>query len=258
MATSSARSSRSSTSWSTDLDAADGRGVSGAHAREEARVAQVLKAEEERFGETLENGMKILGAALETLAKSGGKMLDGETAFTLYDTFGFPLDLTADVAAAAASTVDEAGFDDGDERAARSRARRVARSRWARSSTTAGPKTAFRGYETLSDEGRVVALYKDGAKVDALATGEAGHRRARPHAVLRRIGRAGRRPRRADEGRHVPHAVHGRRHAEDPARRVRPHRRGEDGRAARSATPWRRKSTTTRAAARCATTRPRT
>ncbi len=79
--------------------------------RDRTRVAQVLKAEEERFGETLENGMKILGAALDTLAKAGGTMLDGATAFTLYDTFGFPLDLTADVARGRGIAVDEAGFD---------------------------------------------------------------------------------------------------------------------------------------------------
>ena len=79
--------------------------------RERKRVAEVLKAEEERFGETLENGMKILGGALDALAKSGGKVLDGETAFTLYDTFGFPFDLTADIARGRDVTVDEAGFD---------------------------------------------------------------------------------------------------------------------------------------------------
>jgi alanyl-tRNA synthetase len=79
--------------------------------KEKARVAQVLKAEEERFGETLENGMKILGAALDALAKTGGTTIDGETAFTLYDTFGFPLDLTADVGRGRGITVDEAGFE---------------------------------------------------------------------------------------------------------------------------------------------------
>src|SRR3954468_15083379 len=75
--------------------------------REKARVAQVLKAEEERFGETLENGMRIL----EQAVAGGVKVLDGQTAFTLYDTFGFPLDLTADVCRERGVTVDEAGFD---------------------------------------------------------------------------------------------------------------------------------------------------
>ena len=93
--------------------------------KEKARVAQVLAAEEERFGETLENGMKILSAALDALAKTGGKVLDGETAFTLYDTFGFPLDLTADVVPRPWRDGRRSGFRSRDERAARSRARRV-------------------------------------------------------------------------------------------------------------------------------------
>ena len=141
--------------------------------KEKARVAQVLKAEEERFGETLENGMKILGAALDALAKTGGKTLDGETAFTLYDTFGFPLDLTADVARGRGVTVDEGGFE-AAMNAQRDRARAASTFKVGAQLEYAGPKTAFRGYETLSDEGRVVALYRNGAKVDALATGEQG------------------------------------------------------------------------------------
>jgi alanyl-tRNA synthetase len=75
--------------------------------RDAGRVAQVLKQEEERFGETIENGMKMLEQALA----GGGKVLDGATAFTLYDTFGFPFDLTADVCRERGVTVDEAGFD---------------------------------------------------------------------------------------------------------------------------------------------------
>ena len=91
--------------------------------RSRTRVAQVLKAEEERFGETLENGMKILEAALADARKSGRKVLDGETAFTLYDTFGFPLDLTADVCRERGVAVDEAGFDAAmDEQRERARA----------------------------------------------------------------------------------------------------------------------------------------
>jgi alanyl-tRNA synthetase len=138
-----------------------------------ARVTQVLAAEEERFGETLENGMKILGAALDALAKTGGKTLDGATAFALYDTFGFPLDLTADVCRGHDITVDEAGFDAAME-AQRDRARAASTFKMGAQLDYAGPKTAFRGYESLSEEGRVVALYKEGAKVDALAAGDRG------------------------------------------------------------------------------------
>jgi len=138
-----------------------------------ARVTQVLAAEEERFGETLEHGMKILGAALDALAKTGGKTLDGATAFALYDTFGFPLDLTADVCRGHGVAVDEAGFDAAME-AQRDRARAASTFKMGAQLDYAGPKTAFRGYDSLSEEGRVVALYKEGAKVDALAAGDRG------------------------------------------------------------------------------------
>jgi len=141
--------------------------------REKSRVAQVLKAEEERFGETLENGMKILNGALDALAKTGGKTLDGATAFTLYDTFGFPLDLTADVCRGHGVTVDESGFDAAMD-AQRGRARAASTFKVGAQLDYTGPKTAFRGYESLSEEGRVVALYKDGAKADALAAGDRG------------------------------------------------------------------------------------
>ena len=141
--------------------------------RDKARVADVLKAEEERFGETLENGMRILGTALDTLAKSGGTTLDGATAFTLYDTFGFPLDLTADICRGRNVAVDEAGFD-AAMNAQRERARAASTFKMGAQLDYAGPKTAFRGYDTLSEEGRVVALYKDGTSVEALATGDHG------------------------------------------------------------------------------------
>ena len=137
--------------------------------RDKARVAQVLKAEEERFGETLENGMRMLDHAL----RGGVRMLDGETAFTLYDTFGFPLDLTADIARERNVTVDEAGFDRAMN-AQRERARAASQFKAGEALAYAGPKTVFRGYESLSEEGRVVALYRDGARVDALSTGERG------------------------------------------------------------------------------------
>ena len=122
--------------------------------RDKARVAQVLKAEEERFGETLENGMKILDQAL----RDGRRVLDGETAFALYDTFGFPLDLTADVARERGIAVDEEGFDRAMD-AQRERARAASQFKTGDALAYSGPKTAFRGYDTLSEEGRVVALY---------------------------------------------------------------------------------------------------
>ncbi len=137
--------------------------------RDRARVAQVLEAEEERFGETLENGMRMLDQALA----SGPKTLDGATAFTLYDTFGFPLDLTADICRERHVTVDQAGFDRAME-AQRQRARAASQFKMGAQLEYAGQKTQFRGYDTLSSEARVTALYKDGSAVESLVTGERG------------------------------------------------------------------------------------
>ncbi len=137
--------------------------------REKARVAQALKAEEERFGETLEHGMKMLEQAL----RSGQRVLHGETAFTLYDTFGFPLDLTADIARERGVSVDEAGFERAMD-AQRERARAASQFKSGDTLAFSGPKTVFRGYESLSEEARVIALYKDGARVDTLTTGDRG------------------------------------------------------------------------------------
>ncbi len=137
--------------------------------REKARVAQVLKAEEERFGETLENGMRILGEALA----GGRKTLDGETAFALYDTFGFPLDLTADICRERDVAVDEAGFEAAMMKQ-RERARAASQFRMDAQLEYGGPKTLFRGYEQLSTPGRVTALYRDGTPVASLLAGERG------------------------------------------------------------------------------------
>ncbi len=137
--------------------------------RDKARVAEVLKQEEVRFGETIENGMRMLEQALA----GGKKVLDGETAFTLYDTFGFPLDLTADVCRERGVTVDEAGFDAAMEKQ-RERARAASQFKSGAKLEYSGPKSAFRGYDTLSVEGRVAALYRDGTPVPTLAAGERG------------------------------------------------------------------------------------
>ncbi len=141
--------------------------------KNKARVAQVLKQEEERFGETIEHGMKILNEALAAVEKSGRRELDGETAFTLYDTFGFPFDLTADVCRERSVKVDEAGFEKAMT-AQRERARAASQFKVDAQLEYSGPKTLFRGYDTLSDEGRVIALYREGSAVDALGSGERG------------------------------------------------------------------------------------
>jgi len=131
------------------------------------RVALVLKLEEERFGETLENGMKILEAAL---AKDPLR-LDGRTAFALYDTYGFPLDLTADICRERDVTLDEAGFHLAMEKQ-KSTARAAGKFEMAASLEYAGPKTAFNGYDSLADEASVLAIYVGGLAVREVAAGQ--------------------------------------------------------------------------------------
>jgi alanyl-tRNA synthetase len=134
------------------------------------RVAEVLKQEEERFGETLEHGMAILEAALA----GGAKGLDGETAFKLYDTYGFPLDLTADVCRERGVSVDEAGFEAAMNRQ-REQARAAGKFKMAAGLDYDGQPTAFHGYERLALEGaKVLALYVDGVSVPAMQGGQQG------------------------------------------------------------------------------------
>ena len=133
------------------------------------RVAATLKAEEERFGETLENGMKILEAQL---AKDPTK-LDGGTAFTLYDTYGFPLDLTADICRERNITLDEAGFNAAMEQQKKT-ARAAGKFKMAANVEYTGEKTKFVGYDDLSVNAKVIALYANGASVQELKAGESG------------------------------------------------------------------------------------
>ena len=151
-----------------DLDKAMGDAYPELRASRD-RTAQVLKQEEERFAETLENGMGVLEGALA----SGEKLLDGETVFRLYDTFGFPVDLTADICRERGVNIDLAGFEAAME-AQRARARAASKFVSAAGLEYSGGKTEFRGYETLGAPGKIVALYREGAKVDALRSGEAG------------------------------------------------------------------------------------
>jgi len=134
-----------------------------------ARVAEVLKQEEERFAETLENGMGVLEGALA----SGEKLLDGETVFKLYDTYGFPVDLTADICRERGVMLDMAGFEAAMQ-SQRERARRASRFSAGAALEYAGGSTEFHGYDTLELRGKVVALYRDGAQVGELDSGEIG------------------------------------------------------------------------------------
>ncbi|SEL57319.1 alanine--tRNA ligase [Nitrosovibrio tenuis] len=133
----------------------------------QARVAAVLKQEEERFAETLENGMEVLEAAL----RQEGRTLDGETLFRLYDTFGFPLDLTADIARERGVTIDHAGFERAMERQ-RERARATSKFTMEDGIAYSGPSTEFHGYESLRHEGQVLAIYKEGSRVDFIEAGD--------------------------------------------------------------------------------------
>ncbi len=138
-------------------------------AAQQARVEQVLRQEEERFSETLENGMRILEAALGELPE--GRALDGQTLFTLYDTYGFPVDLTADICRERRVEVDLDGF----ERAMaqqREQARAAGKFKAAADLSYEGVATRFDGYEHFDGQAAVTALYVDGAQVQTIAQGQ--------------------------------------------------------------------------------------
>ena len=146
--------------------------------RAEALIAETLLLEETRFRKTLERGLGLLDEATAKLGSGG--VLGGDTAFKLYDTYGFPLDLTQDALRARAITVDTKGFD-----AAMQRQKAEARKAWAGSGEAADDKvwfeiredvgaTEFLGYDTETAEGAVLALVKDGRPVEVLKAGEAG------------------------------------------------------------------------------------
>ena len=133
------------------------------------QVIQVLRQEEERFAETLENGMGVLESALA----SGEKLLDGETAFRLYDTYGFPIDLTADILRERGIGLDLAGFES-QMAQQRERARAASKFSVAAGLEYAGGKTVFHGYDSLRLRGTVVALYREGAQAQELDAGDSG------------------------------------------------------------------------------------
>ncbi|HXN79765.1 MAG TPA: alanine--tRNA ligase, partial [Steroidobacteraceae bacterium] len=140
--------------------------------RGRAHAERVLKQEEERFAETLANGMVLLEGAIRNLR--GKKLIDGETVFKLYDTYGFPVDLTADVARERRLSIDQAGFEAAMEE---QRRRSQEASKFGvdlRGGATVDAQTVFRGYDGLSASGRVMALLKEGKQVEALAEGDEG------------------------------------------------------------------------------------
>lgn len=139
--------------------------------QQQAHIERVLKTEEEQFAKTLEHGLKILE---QDLASLQGQVIPGDIVFKLYDTYGFPVDLTADIARERELTVDEEGFEREME-AQRERAR--ASSAFGmdyNSLVKVDGDTRFLGYAGTSGSGKVVALFKAGAAVDSLAEGEEG------------------------------------------------------------------------------------
>ena len=139
-------------------------------AAKETQVTQALFAEEERFFETIANGMDILDTELATLPAGG--TLSGELAFKLHDTFGFPLDLTADVCRERGFSVDDAGFD-AAMNAQKDASRAAGKFKIDKALAYDGAKTNFQGYEHLRVDGAaVVALYVDGVAVNAIEAGQ--------------------------------------------------------------------------------------
>ena len=147
-------------------------------ARAQPLVTETLRREEEKFRQTLDKGLKLLGEASSEL--TSGDELDGGVAFKLYDTYGFPYDLTEDALRADGISVDKAGFD-----AAMAQQKAAARAAWKGSGQTASEdiwfdiadqhgSTEFTGYTGLKGDGEVVALVKDGMRVDSLSAGESG------------------------------------------------------------------------------------
>jgi alanyl-tRNA synthetase len=139
--------------------------------RGRAQAERVLKLEEERFAETLANGMSLLEGAIK---ETRGKMIDGETVFKLYDTYGFPADLTADIARERGLTIDQAGFDAAMEE---QRKRSQEASKFGvdlSSGASIDSQTLFQGYEGLEAKGQVVALLKAGVSVPELNSGDEG------------------------------------------------------------------------------------
>jgi alanyl-tRNA synthetase len=140
--------------------------------RERQRITEVLKQEEERFFQTIANGMEILESALAALPAGGDAVLDGDTAFKLHDTFGFPLDLTADVCRERGLRVDDAGFNAAMARQ-REQARAAAKFKMAAGLAYDGALTAFHGYEHLvCEHSRVTAIYIDGSPVQRARAGD--------------------------------------------------------------------------------------
>jgi alanyl-tRNA synthetase len=139
----------------------------------EKRVMDMLRQEEERFFATIEHGMAILEADLAAMTNDGVQIFNGETAFKLHDTYGFPLDLTADVCRERGVSVDAVAFDAAMARQ-KEQARAAGKFRMAAAFDYTGPASTFHGYDTLEFKANVLALYREGAAVNELREGDLG------------------------------------------------------------------------------------
>ncbi|WP_283789737.1 alanine--tRNA ligase [Bermanella sp. WJH001] len=140
-------------------------------AKNQAHIEKILKLEEEQFAKTLDHGMKLLESAIADLK---GDTIAGETVFKLYDTYGFPVDLTADIARERNLKVDEAGFDACmAEQKNKARAASNFKVDYTDTLNLEG-ETDFTGYDSLLNQGKIIALFKDGAQVETLTAGDEG------------------------------------------------------------------------------------
>ncbi|UCV12389.1 alanine--tRNA ligase [Dechloromonas denitrificans] len=139
----------------------------------QARVTATLKQEEERFFATIEHGMAIVESELAALKAAGNKVFNGDTAFKLHDTYGFPLDLTQDICREQEITVDAAAFDAAMARQ-KEQARAAGKFKMAANLEYDGPASTFHGYDGLEAQGKILALYKDGVAVNELHEGDLG------------------------------------------------------------------------------------
>lgn len=139
----------------------------------QSRIMDMLKLEEERFFETIENGMEILETELATMSKANNRLFNGDLAFKLHDTFGFPLDLTADICRERDVNVDSAAFDAAMTRQ-KEQARAAGKFKMSGNLEYSGANTDFKGYQSYEASAMILALYKDGVAVNQLSEGEQG------------------------------------------------------------------------------------
>ncbi|WP_258359926.1 alanine--tRNA ligase [Moorella sulfitireducens (nom. illeg.)] len=150
-------------------------------AEQQEYIARVMRQEEERFHETLNDGMRVLNGIMERAGHEGRDTISGQEAFTLYDTYGFPVDLTEEIAGEKGFKVDRAGFEEAmAAQRERARAAREDIKAYEFALAFAGNLddiggTGFTGYEALEDKGKVLALIREGERVPYLAEGESGH-----------------------------------------------------------------------------------